>query len=198
MDAVIVSIVMVSLVSQHAGEGAVGRCGRHGCGSRSCRPATTSGSTAPPERSWLWLSAPCSAATASSAVRPKRRAHELSRRRASPRPKPRGQSARPRQAGVHRCRARDPAPLDAGRREDEADAGHAHHGRAGAVHRRRRARRLRGAQRIPLLLARRRAVRRRLGGGHPRRRPGPRREQGHRVRRLPRLDLRPAGRGGDA
>ena len=33
-----------------------------------------------------------------------------------------GQPARPGQAGVHRRGARDPAPLDAGRREDEADA----------------------------------------------------------------------------
>ena len=42
------------------------------------------------------------------------------------------------------------------------------------------------------------AVRRRLGRGHPRRRARARREQGDGLRRVPRLDLRPARRGRDA
>ena len=49
MDAVIVSIMMVALV-RHRLPKPSGRCGRPGCGSPSCRPATTSGSTAPPVR----------------------------------------------------------------------------------------------------------------------------------------------------
>ena len=111
---------------------------------------------------------------------------------------PARQRARPGQAGVHAGGPADPAALDEGRREDEADARHADDGRRDALPRRRRARRLRGAQPEALLLARRHPLHRRLGGRHPRRRARPGGEQGHRLRRLPRLDLRPSRRGGDA
>ena len=49
--------------------------------------------------------------------------------------------------------------------------------------------------RVPLLLARRRAVRRRLGPRHPRRRARAHQRQGDALRRLPRLDDRPDRRG---
>ena len=59
----------------------------------------------------------------------RRRAGRSSCRRASARHE-RSFPARPRQAGVHRRRAGDPAALDAGCRTDEADARHAHPRRA--------------------------------------------------------------------
>ena len=111
---------------------------------------------------------------------------------------PARQRARPGQAGVHAGGPADPAALDEGRREDEADARHADDGRRDALPRRRGARRLRGAQPEALLLARRHPVHRRLGGRHPRRGARAGGEQGDRLRRVPRLDLRPARRGGDA
>ena len=57
------------------------------------------------------------------------------------------------------------------------------------------ARALRGPERDPLLLARRRRLRRRVAARHPRRRARPRGRQDDAVRRVPRLDDRPRQRG---
>ena len=108
------------------------------------------------------------------------------------------QPARPRQAGVHAGGTRDPAALDARGREDEADPGHAHARRRLALPRGRGARRLRAAKRSCFFWLGGVPLRRRLRRRHPRRCACPRREQGHRLRRLSRLDVRSPRRGGDA